>query len=95
MVKGENGMPGRKYFQKFHSDGINHTQHIYCYEKNNQAAIDELILRDYLNINKEAFETYMNVKIEASKKYRYSPLEHTEFKTDCVNEIMKHAKNLT
>jgi len=85
-------MSGRRYFQKFHSDGINHTQHIHCYEKNNQAAIDELMFRDYLNINNEAFDTYMNVKIEASKKHRYSPLGYTEFKTDCVNGIMKQAK---
>lgn len=33
VAKGENGMPGRRYFQMFHSDGVNHIQHIHCYEK--------------------------------------------------------------
>lgn len=92
VSKGENGISGRRYFQKFHIDAVNHTQHIHCYEKNNQAAINELMFRDYLNINKEAFTAYLNVKMEASKKYRYSPQEYTEFKTNCVNEIMKQAK---
>ena len=90
--KGENGMPGRRYFQKLHSDGVNHTQHIHCYEKDNPAAIDELMFRDYLRIDPDAFDAYRNVKREASEKYRYSPAAYTDFKTDCVNAIMEKAK---
>lgn len=32
---GERGMPGRRYFVKLADDGVNHTQHIHCYEKEN------------------------------------------------------------
>ena len=90
--KGENGMPGRRYFQKFHSDGVNHTRHIHCYERDNPAAIDELMFRDYLHIDAEAFEAYRSVKREASARFRHSPVEYTDFKTDCITGIMKKAK---
>lgn len=90
--KGENGMPGRRYFQKFHSDGVNHTQHIHCYEKDNPAAVDELMFRDYLRVDPASFEAYRQVKREASAKFRHSPIEYTDFKTECVKAIMKKAK---
>jgi GrpB-like predicted nucleotidyltransferase (UPF0157 family) len=92
IPKGENGISGRRYFQMFDNDGINHTQHIHCYEKDNQNAIHELMFRDYLLVDNEAFHTYKAIKIEASHKYRFSPQEYTEYKSACVNEIMKKAK---
>lgn len=91
--KGENGMPGRRYFQYFHEDGVNHTQHIHVYEKNNPAVIDQLMFRDYLRIDKDAFEQYLQVKINASEMFRYLPIDYTNAKTDCVNEIMSKARN--
>lgn len=90
--KGENGIEGRRYFQKFGLDGINHIEHIHCYEKDNQHVINELMFRDYLRVDKNAFETYKAIKIEASRKFRFSPLEYTEYKSGCVNEIMEKAK---
>ena len=90
--KGENGMPGRRYFQHFHEDEENHTQHVHVYEKNNSAFKEQLMFRDYLKVDRDAFEQYEEIKIQASKKFRYSPKEYTEAKTDCVNEIMKKAR---
>jgi len=93
VPKGENGVDGRRYFQMFSDDGINHTQHIHCYEKKNQQAMDELMFRDYLRIDKEAFDAYLAVKMEASQKFRFSSVEYTVYKTACINEIMRKAKN--
>lgn len=93
IPKGENGVPGRRYFQMLATDGINHTQHIHCYEKGNQHAINDLMFRDYLNIDREAFEMYKAIKEEASQKYRFSPLEYTDYKSECVNAIMKKAQH--
>jgi len=92
IPKGENGIDGRRYFQMLSDDGINHTQHIHCYEKENQQVADELMFRDFLRIDKDAFDAYLAIKIEASQKYRYLPSEYTEYKTDCINKIMKRAK---
>ena len=92
VPKGENGMKGRRYFQKFDDDGVNHVEHIHCYEKNNIHALEELMFRDFLKINQKAFDNYKAIKYEASKKYRYSPSEYTNYKTECINKIMKEAK---
>jgi GrpB-like predicted nucleotidyltransferase (UPF0157 family) len=92
-VKGENGIPGRRYFQKFNPDRSgNHTHHVHIFQKKNQEIRDELIFRDYLRIDREAFKEYENVKKEASKKFRDSPLDYTNAKTSCVMRIMDRAK---
>lgn len=92
IPKGENGISGRRYFQMISDDGINHTQHIHCYEKENQHAVDELMFRDFLEIDNESFDAYLSAKDEASRKFRFSPLKYTEYKTACINKIMKKAK---
>lgn len=92
-VRGENGTPGRRYFQKLHPDKSgNHTHHVHIYQKGNQTMCDELMFRDYVRTDREAFMEYTNVKIEASRKYRNSPLDYTDAKTCCVNRIMDKAK---
>lgn len=90
--KGEIGMAGRRYYQMLALDGINHTQHIHCYEKDNQHAIDELMFRDYLRVDRRSFNLYQNIKKEAAMKYRFSPREYTDYKSECVERIMETAK---
>lgn len=93
--RGENGIVGRRYFQKIASDGITHLEHIHCYEATNSHVVDELLFRDYLRINKDAFEKYMTLKLEASEKYRFEPEKYSEFKSQCVSEILELAKVLS
>ncbi|MTI68103.1 MAG: GrpB family protein [Firmicutes bacterium] len=92
-VRGENGIVGRRYFVKLKPDKSgNHTHHIHVYQKGNQHIIDELMFRDYLRINKEAFIEYENVKVEASLKFRHDPKGYVDAKHDCVMRIMDKAK---
>ena len=51
------------------------------------------MFRDYLGIDNNAFEQYQEIKIKASEMFRYSPIEYTNAKTECVNEIMNKARN--
>jgi GrpB-like predicted nucleotidyltransferase (UPF0157 family) len=92
-ARGENGIPGRRYFQYFHEDDVNHTQHIHIYEKNNAAVIDQLMFRDYLRIDKDAFEQYQQAKIDLAELFRHSPSEYTNAKNNCINEILNKAKS--
>lgn len=92
VPKGENGIEGRRYFQKFAEDGVNHAQHIHCYEKDNQHVVDELMFREFLSIDKEAFDFYLETKMEGAKKFRFSPTEYTDYKAACVKEIMEKAR---
>lgn len=90
--RGERGMAGRRYFVKLAGDGVNHTQHIHCYEKENPMVFDMLSFRGYVRMDRESFERYKAVKIEASQKFRHSPAEYTEYKTGTVRDILTRAR---
>jgi len=92
--KKENGIRGRRYFQKFHEDGVNHIAHLHCYEKNSDEIYHHLLFKKYLSTNPEAFQKYLNVKIEASNLYFKSSLLYTEHKSKCIQEILKEAKQV-
>lgn len=93
IVRGENGIPGRRYFVKLHPDKSgNHTHHVHIFQKGDQNITDQLMFRDYLRIAKEAFTEYEKVKKEASVKHRHSPLDYTDAKTRCVVMIMAKAR---
>ena len=91
-VRGENGIEGRRYFVKLSQDNSgNHTHHIHIYQKGNSHISDELMFRDYLRIDNEAFKEYERIKIEASLKFRYSSKEYVNAKYDCIMSIMDKA----
>ena len=97
-VRGEKGMPGRRYFVRFTDDNSgNHTHHIHIFQTENnpshQDVEDNLIFRDYLRINEEARNEYSNLKIKLSKLHYSEPLSYHEGKTECVRNIMKKAKD--
>ncbi len=90
--RGDNGILGRRYFVKFAKDGLNHIEHIHCYEENNPHVIDELMFRNYLRINKKAFDYYLNTKMEAAYRYPHDSIGYTAYKAKCISEIMIEAR---
>ena len=97
-VRGEKGMPGRRYFVRFKDDNSgNHTHHIHIFQAENnpshQDVQDNLIFRDYLRINEVARNEYGNLKIKLSKLHYTEPLSYHEGKTECVCNIVKRAKD--
>ncbi|MCL2494829.1 MAG: GrpB family protein [Oscillospiraceae bacterium] len=90
--RGENGMPGRRYFVRYREDGENHAAHVHIHGPGNAHTADELLFRDFLCENREAFLQYESVKLDAAEKYRWSPLEYTDAETGCVMEIMAKAR---
>ena len=94
VAKGENGIPGRRYFVKLHPDKSgNHTHHVHKYQTGNQHITDELMFRDYLRIDPAAFAKYAHVKKEAALAYRHDPQAYTGAKSACVTEIMEKARS--
>ena len=92
IAKGENGIPGRRYFYQLDSDGINHLVHLHCYEKDHPKVLEELMFRNYLRTNSDAFNRYYNVKVLAESKHRFDPIGYTNEKGACIQELMKEAK---
>jgi len=97
-VRGEKGMPGRRYFVRFTDDDSgNHTHHIHIFQAENnpshQDVENNLIFRDYLRINEEARNDYSSLKINLSKLHYTEPLSYHEGKTECVCDILKRAND--
>lgn len=64
-VRGENGMPGRRYFVRFKNDNSgNHTHHIDIYQIDNPLTKDFLLFRDYIRIDETSRTQYNNLKID-------------------------------
>ncbi|TDM00786.1 GrpB family protein [Macrococcus carouselicus] len=67
-TKGENGIKGRRYFEK---GGMNRTHHLHVYQENNDHIRRHLAFRDYLrNFSGEA-ERYGQLKMELAKLYPF------------------------
>lgn len=92
IVRGENGIPRRRYFIRLKEDGENHASHVHVYESDNPHVQDELMFRDFLRVNKEVFLQYETMKKVVSELYRYSPRQYEEAKYDCVMHIMQKAR---
>ena len=92
IPRGDNGIPGRRYFVMLAEDGENHLRHIHCYEPDHPRIAAELLFRDTLRTDAEAFRAYARVKMEAAEKYRFSPSEYEAYKADCVTTILNRAR---
>ncbi|EGJ27674.1 GrpB family protein [Streptococcus porcinus] len=94
VAKGENGISGRKYFVKYAKDKINHLVHLHFYEKGDPKGLQELRFRDYLTENKTAFNRYLEVKVEASKKYKDKPEAYQNHKSTVIDDINKEIQQV-
>ena len=91
LPRGENGIPGRRYFVMLAEDGENHLRHIHCYTADNPHVARELLFRDTLRTDRDACRDYERVKWEAAEKFRFSPADYEAYKTDCVESILRRA----
>ena len=66
--KAENGLPGRRYFQK---GGDNRTHHIHIYEMNNPQIERHLAFRDYLRVHPDTTRNYGNLKEALAAQFPY------------------------
>lgn len=92
LPRGENGIPGRRYFVMLAEDGENHARHIHCYGPENPHIAAELLFRDTLRTDRNAFRRYERVKLEAAERFRFSPGEYEAYKTACVEDILRKAR---
>jgi len=92
IAKGENGIVNRRYFQKFADDGVNHLEHIHCYQIGNEKAQAEIMFRDYLRSSEGARNKYSKLKLEAAKLFENDPEKYQEYKSNLIEELSKEAK---
>ena len=65
-VKGEFGMPGRRYYRK---GGDDRTHHIHLYAAGNPEIMRHVIFRDYLREHPQEVEAYSAIKEQLAQQY--------------------------
>ena len=86
--KGENGLPGRRYFQK---GGDERTHHVHVYETGNSEIKRHLVFREYLKKHSIEAEKYGTLKKELAKKHPMDIESYIQGKEQLVKEIEKRA----
>ena len=85
-VKGENGLTGRRYFQK-NDNGVR-TAHIHMYELGHASITAALRFRDLLRANSELALEYQKLKIKLAKQYHDNKPAYTQAKTGFIQQVL-------
>ncbi|QIW80540.1 bifunctional GNAT family N-acetyltransferase/GrpB family protein [Bacillus tequilensis] len=87
--KGENGIAGRRYFQK---GGNKRTHHVHMYEKGDPAIERHLLFRDYLRAHPKTAEEYAILKKRLAARYPDSINQYIQGKDEWIKTAEEHAK---
>ncbi|WP_079479822.1 GrpB family protein [Halobacillus salinus] len=84
VPKGENGIKGRRFFQKGEED---RTHHLHFYQQGSEEIERHLAFRDYLRNHEGARDRYSRLKGNLSAKYPYDIEAYINGKSSLVREI--------
>jgi len=87
--KGENGIPGRRYFQKI--VGEVHVFHVHTFEDGHPEIHRLLNFRDYLRAHPDAASEYQALKVYLAAKFTFEPDKYTEGKNALIQQIDQRA----
>lgn len=85
IAKGENGIPGRRYFRK--GSDAHHTHHIHVFERGNPQIDRHLSFRDYLIAHPDAAQAYSDLKTQLARQFRSDTAAYTEAKSDFIRDV--------
>lgn len=88
IAKGENGLPGRRYFQK---GGDERTHHVHVYQEGNVEIRRHLAFRNYLRDHPQVAGNYGALKKGLAFEYPWDIENYIEGKSEFVSEIEKKA----
>jgi len=87
--RGEAGIPGRQFFRK-DTGGIR-SHHVHIFPEGHPSIAAHINFRDYLRAHPEHAQAYAQLKLELAARFRTSPTEYTEAKTDFIEQINRLA----
>lgn len=82
--KGENGIPGRRYFQK---GGDNRSHHVHIYQVGSYEINRHLAFRDYLRKHPDVKKSYSKLKEKLAQQFPYDIESYINGKNSLVNKI--------
>jgi GrpB-like predicted nucleotidyltransferase (UPF0157 family)/ribosomal protein S18 acetylase RimI-like enzyme len=83
--KGENTIPGRRFFTK--GGDIHRSHHVHVYEPDNPEVARHLDFRDYLIAHPEIAQQYSRLKEDLARRFPYDIDKYTGGKASFVQEI--------
>lgn len=87
-AKGENGIPGRRFFQE---GGDNRTHHVHIYQAGSSEIERHLAFRDYLRTHPDAASEYGKLKRQLAQQFPYDIESYIEGKERLVVKIEQQA----
>lgn len=89
--RGEAGIPGRQFFRK-DTNGVR-SHHVHIFEAGHPNIAVQINFRDYLRAHPAEAQAYSRLKQELAARFRHSPEEYTEAKTDFITHINQLAED--
>jgi len=89
IPKGENGLPGRRFFIK--GDEEHRTHHVHIYEKGHADVARHLDFRDYLRTHPDEASSYSALKQELVQKFSTDIDAYQEGKSELIKELEQKA----
>ncbi|MBU9724228.1 MULTISPECIES: GrpB family protein [Bacillaceae] len=86
--KGENGIAGRRYFQK---GGDNRTHHVHIFYEGSEDIVRHLAFRDYVRTSPEIKQEYGDLKKHLAAKYTNDIAAYIAGKNQLVKQIEAQA----
>ena len=86
--KGENGIPGRRYYEK---GGDNRTHHVHVFQVGSPHIERHLAFRDYLRTLPNQAREYGNLKRKLAKEFPYDIESYSQGKESLVKAIEQRA----
>jgi GrpB-like predicted nucleotidyltransferase (UPF0157 family) len=90
VPKGENGIPGRRYFTK--GGDANRTHHVHAYASGNPEVSRHLDFRDYLIAYPEEAQHYATLKAELARQFRNDIWGYMAGKDSFIKETLRKAQ---
>lgn len=87
-VKGEFGMPGRRYYRK---GGDHRTHHVHLYASGNPEITRHVVFRDYLREHPQEVEAYSTIKEQLANHHPEDISAYIAGKDTFVKEMEKRA----
>lgn len=88
IPKGENGIPGRRYFQK---GGDARTHHVHVYGEGSPEIKRHLAFRDYLRKHPDEAKQYGDLKTSLSERHPFDVASYIEGKERFAAELERRA----
>ena len=88
--KGENGIPGRRFFIK--GDELHHTHHLHVFQKGHADVVRHLNFRDYLIAHPEEANEYSHLKKALANRYPLDIDSYQSGKEQFIRDIDRKAK---